>query len=162
MKYNVTRAVRRYTKGRKIKVTDKSTATVVTEIASDGLDWVAKGVIRVSTPINETLESSFKLYGWGGKFFIHNNARRVLLRNTTYMMFAGASPIVQNFLYAMQRYGLEIVAGVITYNANKKVDEYVEEVLIGKVREFVLAADDWAHTWLQDRERTSFKYGTEY
>lgn len=162
MKYNVTKAVRKYTKGRKIKATNKSIANLVSEIVSDRLDWVAKEVIRVSTPFNESLESSFKLYGLCGKFFIHNNARRVLLRNTTYMMFTGASPIVQATVYAMQRYGLELVASVLAYNANKKVDEYVEEVLIGKIREFVLAADDWAHTWLQDSERMSFKHGTEY
>ena len=162
MKYNVTKAVRKYTKGRKIKTTDKSIETIVIEIASDRLDRVAELIIRVSTPINDELEDFFKIYGWCAKFFVHNNARRVLLKNTTYMMFTGASPMVQATLYAMQKYGLEVVAGVISHNANKKVDEYVEEVLVGKVRGFILAADDWAHTWLLDSERTSFEYGTEY
>lgn len=162
MSYNVTKAVRKYTKGRKIRTADKPIKTMVSEIASDRLDGVAKLVIRVSTPINESLESLSTLYRLCAKFFVYNNARRVLLRNTTYMMFTGASPIVQDALYAVQRYGLEVVASVISYNANKKIDEYVGEELVGKVREFVLAADDWAHAWLYDSERTSFEYGTEY
>ena len=166
MKYNVTKAVRKYTKGRKIKTTDKSIKTIVAEVASDRVDRVAELVIRASTPTNNFIEGfiegfwkTFSLYG---KFFVHNNARQVLLKNTTYMMFTGASPIVQATLYTMQRYGLELVASVLAYNANKKIDEYVKEALIGKTREFVLAADDWAHTWMLNRERTSFEYGTEY
>lgn len=162
MKYNVTKAVRKYTKGRKVKATDKPIKTIVAEVASDRVDRVAELVIRASTPTNYFIEGFWKTFSLYGKFFVHNNARQVLVRNTTYMMFTGASPIVQSTLYTMQRYGLELVASVLAYNANKKVDEYVEEVLIGKVRELVLAADDWAHTWMLNRERTSFEYGTEY